>query len=278
MVHDLLFILAVLLASRALLAAVRFSHSRFGFSSEISRKALHAGMGLILAALPWLFASVWPVVVLCGVYVSLLIARRFVKGLDDQVANVIYGVERQSIGEFLFPVTVLALFVLTADERAAGNRAGYVAALLVLGLADAAAALVGRRFGMCIYPAPGGRKSIEGSLSFALIAFICVFAPLTFLGDADAGPARRILLSASIAMATMLIEALAIGGFDNVLVPLAALAMLGLLKNTSTEKLAMIAGAEGLIVLILLALWGMLAGRQSPTTACRATFHSRLPR
>jgi len=262
MVRDALLILLLLGLTRLLLTAVRRAHLRFSFSSELSRKLLHIGMGLLLTPLPWIFRSIWPVAVLSGIYVGLLIARRLVPALDRQVASIIYGVDRRSIGEFLFPVTVLALFVLTP-----GDHVGFVAPMLLLTFADAAAAIVGRRWGLCTYLSPAGRKSLEGSLAFCIVALLCVVFVLITLGVPES-TGRMLLIAASVALGMTFVEAAGPCGFDNTLVPLGALAMLRPLATFSTERLSIIAAAEAGIALTLVMAWSLLgARRESPAPA-----------
>ncbi|HSI36985.1 MAG TPA: hypothetical protein VK986_25590 [Tepidisphaeraceae bacterium] len=261
--QDLIFIFAILAAARGLLAGVRWAHSRYSLSPETGRKVLHAGMGIILVPLPWVFESVGPVVLLTGVFVGLLVARRFVPALDRQVADVIYGVGRRSAGEFYFPVTVLALFAMTGP----GDKAGFVGPVLVLALADAAAALVGRRWGLCTYPAPGGgRKSIEGSLALCAVALACVLG--VELGLGGGGPVgRMVLTAAAVAIAVTLVEAACPCGLDNVVVPLAVLGMMRLLGSASAETVALTAGAAAGVALVLVTAWAIAGEREELRTA-----------
>ncbi|HYE17322.1 MAG TPA: hypothetical protein VEA69_02700 [Tepidisphaeraceae bacterium] len=254
---DAVFILVILAAARGLLAGVRWAHLRFGLSAETGRKLLHAGMGIILVPLPWVFDSVGPVVVLTGVFVGLLVARRFVPALDRQVADVIYGVGRRSAGEFYFPVTVLALFAVTGP----GDKAGFVGPVLVLALADAAAAVVGRRWGLCTYPAPGGgRKSIEGSLAFCAVALVCVLGAELALGGGGA-VGRMVLTAAAVAIAVTLVEAACPCGLDNVMVPLAVLGLMRGLAGASAEGVALVAGGAAGVALMLVTAWAIAGER-----------------
>src|SRR5258706_11781469 len=116
--RDCLLILVILFASRAALWLVCWFDRRGTGAAELSRKLLHVAMGLILCPLPWLFDRPAPVLALCGVYVALLGARRFLAALDNHVGAVIDGVGRRSVGEFLFPVAVAAVFTLAGGDRA----------------------------------------------------------------------------------------------------------------------------------------------------------------
>jgi len=100
------------------------------------------------------------------------------------------------------------------------------AALSMLMTGDAAAALVGRRFGRHRYP--GSPKSLEGSLAFFVTALLTglALAQLPVPGLAEALPFGRLALGA---LAATVIEAVPFPLNDNVRVPaLAGLAMLPL--------------------------------------------------
>jgi phytol kinase len=244
--RDCLLIVCILCASRAALWLVCWFDRRGAGAAELSRKLLHVAMGLILCPLPWLFDRATPVLALCGVYVALLIARRFLAALDNHVGGVIDGVGRRSVGEFLFPIAIAMVFTL-----ARGDRVNYLAPILVLTLADAAAAIIGRRYGMCPYTAPGGQKSLEGSLAFAIVAFASMHLTLLLLGSG--GRIESVLVAIIAAMALTIVEALVTGGWDNLLVPVGAWALLKMLSGVETPTLAIIAGGTMAAVVALAA-------------------------
>jgi phytol kinase len=247
--RDVLIIVAVLAASRAVLWVVcRFERCS---APEMSRKLLHVAMGAILCPLPWLFDSAPPVLALCAVYVGLLVARRFLVALDNHVSGVLDGVGRKSLGEFLFPITVGVLFV-----AAGGDRAAYLIPLLVLTFADAAAAVVGRRYGTLRYPTPGGCKSLEGSLAFAVVTFAAVHLSLLLLSGV--APWESVLVAVVIALVLAVVEAFATGGWDNFLVPVGAFVLLKALGGTAVPPLAMMAAMAAVAVVGLLVLYGRL--------------------
>lgn len=245
--RDILMVVAILFASRgALWVVCRFERVA---APELARKLLHVAMGVILCPLPWVFDSAGPVVGLCAVYVALLAGRRYLVALDNHVSGVLDGVGRKSLGEFLFPITVAAVFV-----AARGDRAAYLIPLLVLTFSDAAAAVVGRRYGTVRYPSPGGCKSLEGSLAFAVVTFAAVHLPLLLL--ARAGAWESVLVAVVMALVLAVVEALATGGWDNFLVPAGAYVMLKALAGTAVPPLAAMAGAAGVGVLGLVVVYG----------------------
>ena len=78
---------------------------------------------------------------------------------------VAHRVERATFGELYFPLSVAWLFWLTCGD----DPLLFVIPILMLTLADAAAAVVGARYGLTPYIGAG--KSLEGSAAFAVVAF-----------------------------------------------------------------------------------------------------------
>jgi len=201
----------VLAVLAGLLAALSALAERFG--AETTRKALHVGMGLATLALPWLFNEAWPVVVLGIVVGSLFVALRRLAPLRG-VGRALHAVQRNSLGEFYFVLAAVVIFVL-----AAGETVLFLIPILILTLADPAAALIGTRFGSRRYPTGAG-KSVEGSLAFLVTAFYCAYLPLLLLTPNTAYACS--ILAALVAATTTLCEAVSDRGLDNLVVPLSA--------------------------------------------------------
>jgi phytol kinase len=126
---------------------------------------------------------------------------------------VLYRVKRSSSGEIYFPISVgiLSLFMVQ-------HPLVYLVPIAILTLADPAAAMIGVRFGRQHYPTIKGQKSVEGSLAFCLIALLCSLGLLSLSGL----NLTVLLLAILITLVTMLAEALAWHGLDNLLIPLLA--------------------------------------------------------
>ena len=192
---------------------------RTGLPGEATRKLLHMGMGAAMLALPALFATALPVVLLAFVATAVLAALRWVPALRRSLGQVMHGVDRDSYGELCYPAAVAALFVLSGGEPVL-----YVAPLLLLALADAAAALVGRTYGLWRYAAPDGEKTFEGSLAFWVVAVSSTYLAVLLL--TPAAPATALLLALLVGSLTMLLEAVSWKGLDNLFVPLGGLFLL----------------------------------------------------
>jgi phytol kinase len=216
----------ILAASCLLTLAVRLAHLRGWARPEVLRKLTHAGMGSILLSCPFFFERFWPVAALSALFVALMGLRRWWPLLNRHLSPVVDGVSRSSAGEFYFPLAVALLFVL-----AGANHREYCLPLALLSYADAAAALVGTRWGRCFFATPGGRKSVEGCTAFFLVALSLGLGFL--LVRRPALPMAAMLIALNIALLTTLMEAVSWRGLDNLAIPLSAWAMLHFLETPS---------------------------------------------
>ena len=114
------------------------------------------------------------------------------------------------------------------EALSGGDALMFGVPILVLTLADTAAALVGIRYGRARLTIAAGDKSVAGSIAFFIVAFLCASIPVVLLGHAEL-PAV-LAGAAMLACVTTTVEALAGNGLDNLLVPLAAFASLPLLS------------------------------------------------
>ncbi len=177
-------------------------------NTEISRKAVHLLGGLTALSFPRLFTSHWTVLVLslsfCAV---ILITKR--KGLLKSV----HDVERASHGGIYYPAAVYLIFLLSGTKPVI-----YFIAILVMSVSDAMAALVGGKYGVIKFDVEGNLKSLEGSIAFFFVTFLCVHLPLLLL--TNVGRAESVLIACIIALLVTGFEAIALSGSDNIIVPL----------------------------------------------------------
>lgn len=241
----------VTVACGVLLAAVSLWRRRSAPPAELTRKAVHVGMGTIALSLPWLFTARWPVLVLCGGMGAAFVAlKRFARRSDLGAA--MHDVNRSSLGDLYFAVSVGVLWVL-----AGGDRLLFVVPVLVLTLGDAVAALVGRHYGTVRFDGHPGGKSLEGSVALLVVTFLSVQLPVTMSGRA--APLEGTLMAASMAAVVTLLEAVAWRGLDNVFVPLGAFLLLD-------TWLGLDAGALLRRLLLVVALLALVAVARSRTT------------
>jgi len=246
-------ILAVLAVLGLAMVGLRRAQVRRKLSAEATRRGLHVTMSFVALSLPWLFDAVWPVLTLAGLAVGAMLAIRYVPALRRDVGGVLHEVGRQSVGDVAFPVAICALYLLAADSPVL-----YAIPLLLLGLADPAAALTGVRHGLAPYATVDGVKSREGSVAFAFVAFLCVHVPL--LVFTPIGRAESLWIAAIVAVLAMIVEAVSWQGLDNLFVPLGTYVVV--VRLLTIGSAAALAGH----FVVLLALVGVAAFLRRETT------------
>ena len=225
------------------LSAYRRSRSK---DPELVRKLLHIGMGLVTLTFPWLFAAIWPVLLLTVVFTLFLTSLRLSRPLQQLLGGVIDGVARQSMGEIYFPLAVGLVFLLSA-----GDPITFCIPMLILALADSGAALIGKRYGTLRYAAGDGEKSVEGSAAFLIVAFLSTQVPLLLF--TNTGRSESMVIALTLALLVMLLEAIAWRGLDNLFIPLGAFLLLKtFLKLDATTLAAHLGIAVVLVILSVL--------------------------
>lgn len=238
-------ILGVLAALGTLIGIVKL----FGrqLPPELSRKAVHVGMGLVCLSFPWIFDDVWPVAVLAIFAVIALGAVRLVSPLRQKLGGVIGGVDRQSLGEFYFPVAVAVVFLLAGDQTLL-----FIIPVLTLTVADSVGALIGVRYGFARYRTDEGLKSAEGSIAFFTAAFLSCHIPLLLFSET--GRAECLLISLTAGFVVMLLEAISWRGQDNLIIPIGMYFLLSLYLPLDAAEL----GLRFLLILglvVFVVLW-----------------------
>lgn len=213
--------------------------------AEVTRKLFHTGSGALTLTFPFLFRDVWPVLLLTGASAALVAAVKFLPPLRARLGGVANRVDRPTLGELYFPLSVALLFWVTRHE----HPLLYVIPVLVLTLADATGALVGGRYGLTRYT--GSTKSLEGSVAFVVVAFFCVHVPLLLWSEV--GRAQSLLIAATLALLVMLLEGSAWRGLDNLFVPIGGYFLLhAYLSLDSAALLARFLVTIGLVCAIVL--------------------------
>ena len=110
MMRDWICIIGILLTLLTLFAGVWWSNRRHNTHPEISRKTLHIGSGTVLAILPFVFDSFWPVLTITGMSLGALLLLRFHAALRFGVGHVIHDVNRRSFGDVLLFIAAALLF------------------------------------------------------------------------------------------------------------------------------------------------------------------------
>lgn len=214
-----------------LMVALHYVQRVRNVAPETSRKLFHLGGGLTTLALPWMFADVWPVLVMTAITVPALLTLKHVRRLRDGLGDVLYGVTRPSLGEVYFPLSACLLFVLAHDTPLL-----YTVPLLLLTLADPAAAIIGSRYGSLRYVTRDGHKSLEGSLAFFTVAFLGTSGALLLDGPAAANMAIP-GVALTLALLLTLVEAISWRGLDNLLIPVTGFIFLESLLDSNLTAL-----------------------------------------
>jgi phytol kinase len=196
-----------------LLAGVELLQRRARLEAEVPRKVVHIGSAVIAAGLAFVLDPSEIVVLGLGFAVFMLLSRRF--GLLPSV----HDVTRSTRGEIFFPLGVAVLALV------AGDRAQFVYGVLVLGLADGLAGVIGERYGSRRLSVAGSEKSVEGSATFFVVAAVIGAAALLATGE----PAATALAVAVLAGGVLTgVELSLRGGLDNLCVPVLAAILLQL--------------------------------------------------
>lgn len=194
--------------------------------TELFRKLLHF---VLLGSLwVWLHAfSIWwhallTVLVFTILVYPILIGAEHIKGYSKFVTERKDGELKRSL------LLVFGMFaiLLTITWGVFEDRNLALASIFAWGIGDAAAALIGKKFGRHFLEGKHieGRKSVEGTLSMFAFSFLSVFFILLSRNDM---PVYACLLIAVItAIVSAFVELFSTGGNDTVFCPLAAMAVL----------------------------------------------------
>ncbi len=242
---DLLWMAAVLGAAIVMLLLLKVYKGQMPSNSEWVRKMAHLSTGALAILFPWIFSSPLPVFLVCALSVLLLVSIRIVQPMRARFSGVLDGVDRNSWGEFYFPVSAAILFGL-----ARGDKLLYIIPILVLTFADAVGALLGTLYGRTGYRGIGGAKTLEGSVAFFTVAFFAVHVPLLLF--TGMGRPQTLLVAIDIALIVTLLEAVAWRGLDNLFIPLGVFLLLHIYSDMSIEKLVYRLVAAALLLIFVL--------------------------
>jgi dolichol kinase len=180
--------------------------------SELRRKTLHILTGLLALGLPFVLRQPVAVLGALAAVAAWMLAVRLVPSLRERFGCVLHAAGRQSYGELYFAVALASLLLVCEPGSIL-----YSLPVLILTLADSAAAVVGRAWPWRPYRVFGGRKSLGGSLAFVTCAAVVAVAMLGFATDMAFG--RVLCVALLVAVLTGLTEALSPSGSDNLSIP-----------------------------------------------------------
>ncbi|MCH8337102.1 MAG: hypothetical protein IIC61_14600 [Proteobacteria bacterium] len=222
--EDSLYLLVLpplmLVPAMGLLSMIRSTHK---IGQELKRKSFHVGVGLASLSFPLVLNEPWKVITGMSLAVAWMSAVRVLPCLQRHFGSVLHDCERKSMGEVHFALSIAGLLLITSSSPLL-----FAIPVLILALADAAAAIFGRLIPSTALSGLLRGKTVAGCSAFFLVAAAICVAMLTFY---TALPAWQIALCALIvATATCLAEAICRHGLDNLVVPLVAWAVLSALQ------------------------------------------------
>ena len=217
-----------LLLAYFLIAAViaLLIRARFNLPREMFRKTLH---GILLFSLPvYLYAfPSWSLSALAAIVFALIVYPLL--ALGERLEGYAEFLTQRKEGEIkrsLMLVFLMFAVIISLCWGWLGDRLLAAACIAAWGFGDAAAALVGKRFGR--HPLKGrlieGRKSWEGTLTMFAVSFLAVFLIMMLRGGLSWQQcAAMALITGAVSAA---VELYTLGGFDTLTCPLAAAAVI----------------------------------------------------
>lgn len=176
--------------------------------AEAARKTLHIALSAVAALVVWSATPVAAAAVLAAatlVALAVEAVRRLSGAFGAAFQRLLGGLLRDREAGRLTGATTLSIGYTVTAVALPGAPA--LAGILFAGIADALAAVVGRRFGHRRYP---GGKSVEGTAVFAAVTFLLALAV----------PGLGVGAAAAVAIALALVEAFTLPVDDNLYLPL----------------------------------------------------------
>jgi len=212
-------------------------------TGNTTRKIVHILVGIFVFIVPLVFVSPVPGILMSALFIGInyfSVRFRLFKGMDDTM--------RETYGTVYFPLSFLILILLFWNSY----PVIISTSILILGLADAAAAFIGQGVEEPrLYKLSSEQKSVQGSFAMFTVAFlVSMFCLLLYpysLPDDAIVVGSSILfiftLSIIVAVVTTVVEAMAVRGLDNLFIPLSAAFILYVAFETaSTVESKLIAG------------------------------------
>lgn len=184
---------------------------------ERARKLIHILAGIWVAFWPF-YVPFDGIFVFSSMMLVVLVYSRFTR-----LFGAIYDVKRVTYGDLLFAVGLMVCALLSNQDWV------FTTSILFLALADGGAAVVGRFWGIKnsyhVFGYKHLRKSVAGTLTFFLLAEICVLVGY-LIGGESAMQDTLLLAFIVLPLLATLFENMMPFGLDNVATPLVATLLL----------------------------------------------------
>ncbi|MFB6230275.1 MAG: DUF92 domain-containing protein [Salinibacter sp.] len=202
-----------------------------GVPVRTTRRLVHGGVGLFVAATPWMFATPLPVYILAGLFCVLNAAARARKWWAG-----IHEARPESWGTVAMPLAVVP--ALAATWSVGGDRAFiFQTAFLVLAVADPLAGSIGESYGR--QTLVSGATWIGSSTFFGTAALL---VGSVLVGTEPWSPERTVPAAVAVAFVATAVEAVCGRGEDNLFVVLAVVLILTPLHETSITTAPLVWG------------------------------------
>ncbi len=188
-----------------------------GWGSDLTRKVVHIGVGMLIWAVPFLFESPTPFIITALFFAAITLLDHRYHFFPAMMSKD----NENTLGTFYFPLVAALATWLFWDRPAL-----LVASLMPLVWGDGMAELIGRNFGRNPYTIFNHTRTFEGSAAFVLFSFTATLLALTQLPHPTPITLASALLPALfLSVTTAVIEAFSPNGSDNVTVTIAAIAL-----------------------------------------------------
>ena len=206
---DILLALGIIIAVSLCLGGVPIVLRRTSISGPLTRNIMHAASFVLCAAGIYFAQHKWLPVGLGLVATVILIV-----GIErNWMPAIMHGSRLRDYGLVGSAIGITIVVGLFFEQKLL-----VVMALLVVGLADPLASIIGRRFGRHIIAAWGSQRSVEGSIAFASVTFLI---SLLFFTVSQTGIPYFIVIGFSlfVALTTAVLELIIPSAIDNIAIP-----------------------------------------------------------
>lgn len=200
----------------ALFAIAEVLYHGFKIRVEYTRKLVHIGTGILALTFPMLLNSHWYVLALCASFAIILLFSLQFKKLPS-----INAIDRQSVGSLAYPLSVYLCFL--CYKYFDNQYIFYYLPIIILAISDPLAAIIGKKLQWGKYAIGKESKTLIGSLTFFLSAFILVVI-FSIKTPFFAHTYQGILTAFIIAIISSFTETVSKKGWDNLSIPLSVIA------------------------------------------------------
>ncbi|HHT90223.1 MAG: phosphatidate cytidylyltransferase [Bacillota bacterium] len=215
-------ILAYFLVSAGLALVIRHL---IPIPREVFRKSLH--LIVLGSVFGWVyaFATWWMAVLALIIFVAMVLPLLHLAQGCPGYSELLVERRPGEIKNSLVTVSAMLIILITVCWGHLGQKYLVIASVAAWGLGDAAAALVGKRFGKHHIEGKRveGRKSLEGTISMFVVSFFSVLIVLLANGSLRSGYLPVSFVTAAV---SAVVELYTRGGMDTITCPLAASSVL----------------------------------------------------